>query len=178
MAKSADLKKGASPTKKAAAPAKSKGPTGTPASRMVSPLEEFDRMMDRFFDRDWMPQFRLERPRWSQLAGLEARMPKLDIIDRDNEVVVRAEVPGIDRKDLDVSVTDSTITIKGMSRHEEKEENGDYYRCEISHGAFARTAALPGDVDADGAQAKFTDGILEISLPKVKQARRRKVDIK
>lgn len=158
--------------------AAAKETTPAPVSRMLSPFEEFDRMVDRFFDRDWLQPLRWERPLWSPLMGAETRVPKLDIIDRDKEVVVRAEVPGINRKNLDVSVTDNTLTIRGETGSEFKEEDGDYYRCEISRGAFARTAVLPSDVDADKVQARFNDGILEITLPKVKQKRRRKVDIK
>lgn len=152
----------------------------TPASRALSPFEEFDRMLENLFDRDWMHRLRSgwERPLWDRVAPLEPRMPKVDIVDRDSEVLVRAEIPGVERKDLDVSVTDNTVTIKGQSSRETKEEKGDYYRCEISRGAFARTIALPSEVDADRAEAKFSDGILELALPKIKEARRRKIEVK
>lgn len=152
--------------------------TPAPVSRPLGPLEELDRMVDRFFDREWMRPWRWERPLWGRLAALEPRLPKVDVIDRDKEVVVRAEIPGIERKDLDVSVTDNTVTIKGQSSRESEEEDGEYYRCEISRGAFARTVALPSDVDADKVQANFNEGILEITLPKIKEARRRKVEVK
>lgn len=69
--------------------------------------------------------------RW-RLIGLKPSMPRVNILDRDTEVVVRAEIPGMDHKDIEVSVTDRTVTIKGESRKEAKQEDVDYYRCEIS----------------------------------------------
>lgn len=107
----------------------------------------------------------------------EGRLPKVDIIDRESEIVVRAEVAGVDKKDLDVSVTDTTVTIKGSTRQESKEEKGDYYRCEISQGSFARTVALPGDVDSGKARASFKDGILELMLPKKEAAKRHSIKV-
>ncbi len=100
-------------------------------------------------------------------------MPHVDLVERDEEVVLRAEVPGVEKKDIDVSITGNSVTIKGQTRHEEKEEKGEYYRCEISRGAFSRTVALPAPVDPDRANANFKDGILEITLPKVEKAKRR-----
>ena len=91
-------------------------------------------------------------------------VPKLDIIERDDEVVVRAEVAGVDKKDLEVSVTDNSVTIRGSTKEEHKEEKGDYFRSEITRGEFSRTAALPCDVDGDKARANFTDGILELVI--------------
>ena len=69
----------------------------------------------------------------------EGKTPSVDVIERDNEIMVKAELPGVDKKDLDISVTSNTVTIKGSTSHEEKEEKGDYYRCEISRGSYSRT---------------------------------------
>ena len=147
--------------------------------RTMSPFEEIERYFDRLFPSRWPDPFHWERPRWLEPGGaFEGRMPRVDVIDRDDEIVVHAELPGVEKDDLDVSMTDNTVTIKGSTRREEKEEKGDYYRCEISRGAFARTVALPGDVDAEKAEASFTDGILELKLPKVAQSKRLNVPIK
>lgn len=151
-------------------------------TRALSPFEEMDRMFDRWFENffplGWMRPFRMERPSWGELAApFEGRMPKVDVIDRDDEVVVRAEVPGIEKDELDVSVSDNAVTIKGETKREAKEEKGNYYRCEISRGAFTRTIALPDYVDTDGAKAKFKDGMLELTLPKVEKAKRRSIKI-
>ena len=157
----------------------SKGREGakTTPARAVTPFEEMDRMLDRFFEgafpSGWLRPLRWERPWLSELAAAEVRMPSVDVVERDEEVVLRAEVPGVEKKDIDVSITGNSVTIKGQTKHEEKEEKGEYYRCEISRGAFSRTVSLPASVDPDRANASFKDGILEITLPKVEKAKRR-----
>jgi HSP20 family protein len=99
------------------------------------------------------------------------------VIDRDNEVVVKAELPGVDKKDIDISVTQNTVTIKGTTSHEEKEEKGDYYRCEISRGSYSRTLSLPADVDEEKTKAEFKDGILELTMPKKKKSKRHTIKV-
>lgn len=147
-------------------------------ARALSPFEEMDRMFEGFFPRGLMRPFHWEWPSWSRLPEpFEGRTPKVDVIDRDDEILVRAEMPGVDKKDVDVSTTENTVTIKGSTHAEEKEEKGDYYRCEISSGSFSRTLALPGNVDASKAKATFKDGVLEMALPKVEKSKRQKIDI-
>jgi HSP20 family protein len=144
-------------------------------ARTLSPFEEMDRWFESFFPRGWMRPMRWE---WPELpAAFEGRMPRVDVIDREAEIVVRAEVPGVDKKDLDVSVTENAVTIQGSTRHEEKEERENYYRREITRGAFSRTVALPGDVDSSKAKASFKEGVLELTIPKVEKAKRRSVTI-
>lgn len=143
----------------------------------MRPFENFDHMLEHFFDRGWMRPLFKDSPVWDRFSMFEPRSPRIDMIDRDSEFLIRAEVPGIDRKDLDVSINDNTVTIKGHRETETKEEKGEYYRCEISRGSFARTLPLPSDVDPDKANAIFKDGILELTLPKLKEVRRRKIDI-
>lgn len=146
-------------------------------SGLAGSFEEMDRLFDNFMRRGWMRPWRFEWPSFPELATLEGKMPKVDVLERDNEIVVRAEVPGVDKMDLDVSVSDSTVTIKGSTRHEEKEEKGDYYRHEISTGAFTRAVALPSDVDGSKARASFKDGVLELTLPKLEKTRRHSVKV-
>ena len=146
--------------------------------RSLSPFEEMDHLAARFFPYRWMQPFHTEWPSLPEMGSLfEGKIPKVDIIDRDGEVLIRAEVPGVDKKDLDVSVTDNSVSISGSTSHEEKEEKGDYYRSEISRGSFSRVVALPSDVDSDKAKSKFKDGVLELTIPKVKKAKRKKIDI-
>ncbi len=147
-------------------------------ARALSPFEEMDRLFENFSRRGWMRPFHWE---WPSLGGLaapfEGKLPRVDIIDREAEIVVRAEVPGVERKDLDVSVTDNTVTLKGSTSHEVKEEKGDFYRCEISRGAFSRTMTLPAEVDGSKARAAFKDGVLELTLPKLEKAKRHSVKL-
>ena len=157
---------------------KETSPATQSEARGVSPFHEFDRFFDSVFDRGWMPMLRRDHPLWDRFAAFETGMPKVDVIERDAKVVVRAEVPGFEREDLEVSVTDRSVTVKGEHRQEKKEEEGEYFRSEISTGSFSRTVPLPSDIDADKAAATFRNGVLELTLPKHKKANRRKVEVK
>jgi HSP20 family protein len=145
--------------------------------RALSPFEEMERMFESFFPRGWLRPFRGEWPMGPEFMPT-LRAPRVDVLDRDNEIVVRAEIPGVSKEDLDVSLTDDTVTIRGTARHEEeREEKGQYYRRELEYGEFSRTVTLPTSVDTNKAAAKFHDGILELTLPKMEGAKRRTVKI-
>jgi len=146
-------------------------------ARALSPFEEMDRMFDQYFRRGLMRPWRFEWPSFPELTLPEMKLPKVDVVDRETEVVIKAEIPGVEKKDLDISVGEDTVTIKGSTRHEEKEEKGDYYRREISSGAFLRTVALPAIVDGSKAKASFKDGMLELTLPKTEKAKRHSVKV-
>ena len=147
-------------------------------TRALTPFEEMERFFDNFFSRGWMRPSGWERPSWSELMpAFEGRMPKVDVVERDEEIIVRAEVPGVAKDDLDVTVSENMVTIKGETKHEEKEEKGDYYRSEISRGSFSRTVTLPSYVSSEDAKAKFSDGVLELTLPKVEKTKRHSVKI-
>jgi len=125
----------------------------------VSPFEEMERMFGGMLPRARIRPSQWEWPSWAEMSSLvEEKVPRLDIIERDNEVIVRAEVAGVDKKDLDISVTDHTVTIKGCTKEEHKEEKGGYFRSEISQGSFSRTSTLPCDVDGDKARARKLAG--------------------
>ncbi len=92
--------------------------------------------------------------------------PRVDIKETDKEIHITAELPGVEEKDIDVSVSGDTVTIKG-EKHEEKEEKGeDRHRIERSYGAFRRSFSLPCEIDADKAGASFKKGVLSLTLPK------------
>jgi len=144
-----------------------------PASNKLSPFEEMNRMFDHFLHRNWMQPLHWEMPEWSHLATpFGGKMPRMDVIDRDKEIVVKAELPGVNKEDLDISMTDNTVVIKGSTTAEEKEEKDNYYRSEISHGAFARTMVLPAEVDVDKAKTEFKHGVLTLTVPKLKKNKR------
>ncbi|WP_192034629.1 Hsp20/alpha crystallin family protein [Halomonas sp. YLGW01] len=151
-----------------------------PQHQALNPFHEMERMFDKMFERGWMPSmWRREHPLWERFGHLEQQdLPKVDVIDRDAELIVKAELPGIKREDLDISVTEDSVTIKGESKQETKEETGEYFRSEISQKSYSRTLSLPCEVDTDKAEASFNDGVLELTLPKQKEANRRKVEIK
>jgi HSP20 family protein len=99
-------------------------------------------------------------------------IPKLDVIDRNGSVLVRAEVPGVHKNRLAVEASDVAVTIKGEVLHDEMREDAEHYRIsETSRGAFERTVRLPTEVDSTRAKATFKDGVLEVALPKIDRSR-------
>ena len=142
---------------------------GTDVVVSKSPFGEIDRLFDGF----WMRPFAWERP----FADFSDTGPSVDVIDRDDEVVVRAEVPGFRKEDIEVSVSGDMLTLSGKADHEDKEEKGNYYRAEIARSAFSRTIMLPAEVDDSKAKASMRDGVLELTLPKVERSKRRTITI-
>jgi HSP20 family protein len=143
-------------------------------AQIVGPFDDMERWFDDVFSRRWLRPWRWE----GRLPEAFSRsMPKVDVVDRPNEVVVRAEVPGVDKKDIEVSVSGNMLTIRGESRKEVKEEKGDYFRAELTRGSFSRTLALPAEVDDSKTKASMKDGMLELTLPKVEKAKRRSIKI-
>jgi HSP20 family protein len=121
--------------------------------------------MERFMQAAFMP-FAWFRP-WVAVTPA----PKLDVIDRDNTVLVRAEVPGVRKNQLEVEASDHYVTIKGQVEHEEAREEQHYRIAETSRGAFERTVQLPSEVDSAKARATFKDGVVEVTLPKLDRSR-------
>lgn len=154
--------------------------TGDQASRhrVLSPLTDMESWFQHMFPRmgqarrwDWPSLDHLPRP-------FEGKIPRVDVIERDNEVLLKAEMPGVSRDNLEVTTTRNTVTLKGTSRYEHKHEDGDFHRREMSEGIFARTVTLPAEVAGDKAEARFRDGLLELSLPKLPPKEGHKVDVK
>jgi HSP20 family protein len=148
------------------------------AGRVLAPFDEMDRLFDRMLPSNWLRPMRWEWPTWAEhLMPFEGKTPHVDIIDREAEVVIRAELPGVKKDDLDVSLNDNSVTIRGTTKQEETEEKGEYHRREMSYGEFSRTVALPSEVDRAKAKALFKDGILELTLPKAEAAKRNSIRI-
>jgi len=150
-----------------------------------APTREFDmfrdmeRAFDDFLSRGWLRPWRFDWPALGEATRrvLDTRMPTVDVIDGDREITVKAELPGVDKKDLEVTATDDTVTIKGSTHREEKEGKGDYYRHEITSGSFSRTVSLPAEVDGGKAKATFRNGVLELVLPKLEERKRRSIAV-
>lgn len=137
-------------------------------------FDEFDNFFDDFLSRKW--------PRlldWNFPSGLDRGLPKIDIIDHDNEIEVQAALPGVKKEDLDVTINNQTITIRASTKEEKKEEEkGKYFRREITRGEFQRTVSLPNNVDDENAKASFKDGILTVTIPKTEKSKRKTIEIK
>jgi len=142
-------------------------------------IQDMERAFDKFLNRKFPSLWHWnETPTVDTLFEFEGhRLPSLDVVDRDNEVLVRAEIPGIDKKDLNISLADNILTIKGQTKSESKEEKGDYYRHEISSSSFARSVSVPGSLDVSKTVVSLKDGILEVTLPKVESSKRRNIAV-
>jgi HSP20 family protein len=145
------------------------------ASRGLMPFDDFDNLFDDFLSRRWPRLFDRNFPS-SAMGSWETSFPKVDIIDHDNELEVKAALPGIKKEDLDVSINNQTITIRTTTKEEKKEE-GKYFRREITRGEYQRTLSLPDSVDADQAKASFKDGILKVTIPKTNKGKRKSINI-
>lgn len=143
-------------------------------------LEEVERLFERLMPSTWMRPMAWNWPLWAGLdEGFEhIRVPQLDVVDRDKEILIRAELPGVDKKDIQVSLNETTLNITGCINRESKEQRKDYVRCEIAHGNFSRSMPIPDGVDTSKISASLRDGILEIILPKEAGAQRRSVEVK
>ena len=106
------------------------------------------------------------------------RTPAVDVYEEKDDVVIKAEIPGLSKEDISVQVTNSTLTIKGDKKREQEVKEDDYYRCERSFGSFTRAVALPCEVKADQVKASFKNGVLEIRMPKTEEAKKKAVTVK
>ena len=104
--------------------------------------------------------------------------PAVDLVDRKDEIVLRADLPGLDEKDIEVTVQDGALTIRGERKEEREEKKEDFHYGERSYGAFTRTLMLPAGVERHGVKATFTKGVLEVHLPKAKEAKETKIEVK
>jgi len=103
--------------------------------------------------------------------------PAIEVFEKEDKFVVKAEVPGMKEEDIDVSVVGDTLTIKGEKKTESEVKEEDYYCCERSYGSFYRSIALPSHVDAKKIDAEYENGVLEVSLPKVPEVKPKKVAV-
>lgn len=135
------------------------------------PLSEVERFYESLFPIGWL------RPLKARWPVFDRDIPAVDVIDQDDHILVRAEVPGVKKEDIEVSLSDSTITICGRTKEEEREEKDEYYYHETKQGEFSRIIVLPDAVDAARASAKMKDGVLKITLPKAERAKRQAIKI-
>lgn len=116
-----------------------------------------------WMEKDW-PWFSLFRP-LGEAGTLAEWRPRIDVFEQKGKMVVKAELPGIEKKDLKVEFEDGDLILKGERKTEEEVEEDDYYRCERSFGSFFRRIPLGFEVDPDAIKAQFKDGVLEVKLP-------------
>jgi len=137
---------------------------------------DFDTLVKRFFGDEAWPQY----PKISDWPTWEAIGPRVNVSQQNGMILVEAEIPGMESKELEVSVTDNVLTLKGEHKEEKEEKDKDVHRQEFSYGSFQRSVSLPARVQADKAQSSFDKGILKLTLPVVQEERDRikKIPIK
>lgn len=148
-------------------------------SKALSVFEHMDRLFEDFLGRrfgsPWWPSIRWPEIRWPE--GMEVS-PSVDVFEEKDEIIIKAELPGMVKDDVNVNITEDTITISGEKKKEEKVEKKDYYRLERSYGSFSRSFHLPDDVQTEKIKATFRDGVLEIRVPKTEEAKKKEVKVK
>lgn len=140
-----------------------------PMRELASVRESMNRIFDDAFSR--LPSLvpRREEGWWQ---------PSVDVIDRGKEIVVKANVPGIDPKDVEVTVSENVVNIKGQTAQEKEDKGANYYRRERYYGAIQRSIPLDAKVEAEKAKATFKNGVLEVTVPKVEGAEGKQVQVK
>ncbi|MHB8883075.1 MAG: Hsp20/alpha crystallin family protein [Thermodesulfovibrionales bacterium] len=142
--------------------------------RYISPFEE----MGGWFGEPWTEPFRLITTMLpAETVEFETKLPRLDMYTEGDELVVKADLPGMGKDDVNISVTGGVLSISGEKKTEAKVEKGDYYRYERSEGSFCRSIELPFEVDADKTKAHLDSGVLEIRLTKTREAENKSIRI-
>jgi HSP20 family protein len=122
-----------------------------------------------FFEDLTLPDFWTAEQEW---------LPAFDVSETENEIVVKAELPGMDVKDIDIALTDGLLTIKGERKLEREDKKDNYHRIERQFGSFSRSLNLREKVKADGIEAAYKDGILTVALPKAEESKPKKIEVK
>ncbi|MBI5100889.1 MAG: Hsp20/alpha crystallin family protein [Nitrospirae bacterium] len=141
----------------------------------IRELEDMRRDLDKLFGDFLEPASR----RRFGLKNIEPGqfVPSVDVFERNGEVVVKADIPGVEKENIDLTITKDHLTLKGELRKEEEVKQENYYSLERSFGSFSRTIPLPPDVDSAKAKAAFKNGVLEIVLPKKEEARQSEIKV-
>jgi HSP20 family protein len=139
-------------------------------------LVSIQERMNRLFDQT------LARTRGEEEEGIATStwMPSVDIYETPDQVVLKAELPGLTREDIDINVRNNTLTLRGERKFEREVKEENYLRIERAYGSFQRSFTLPATIQQDKIKAVFKDGVLEVSLPKAEEARPKqiKIDVK
>ena len=132
----------------------------------------FRNRMNRMLDESFWPLSRSEED-----LGLSSFHPAIDVYEEDDAYVVKAELPGIDKKDITLDLKDRVLTLKGERSHENEVKEDKYYRRERSYGKFCRAFTLPAQVDPEKIKAEFKDGVLNISIPKPEENKPKQITV-
>ncbi len=141
-------------------------PTARPLARFDP---DFGEEMARFFDET--------RSRWGGEGELTAWSPSINVYEENDRIVMEAELPGMKKDQIEVSVQDHMLTVSGERTEEKEIKEDDYYRHERRYGAFSRSISLPSPVDSKKIDASYKDGVLKLTIPKAEEAKAKRVEV-
>jgi HSP20 family protein len=131
--------------------------------RTLSPLLDVDDLFERFRREFFSPD---------QLRGMgEGFMPRIEMKETDKNIIVSAELPGMNEKDINVTLRENNLILEGEKKTEKKREEKGFYSSEFSYGSFYRSIPLHAEVDSDSVEARYRDGVLEVTLRKLEESR-------
>jgi HSP20 family protein len=137
--------------------------------RYTNPMSSLSNWLDDFFGNNFYESFDRQ---------ITTTWPRVDITENDANYTIKADLPGMDKKDVSITVENNVLTIVGEKKEEHKKEQGKYYHLERSYGKFARSFALPDEVSANTIEAKMNNGVLELTLPKTERAKPKAIEVK
>ncbi len=136
-------------------------------------LTTFQEWMNRLFE-DTMARL---RPRWDSELAAGHWTPSVDIYEDEHELVLKADLPEVEAKEVDVRIENNTLTIKGERKAEKEVKEENYYRVERSFGSFARSFQLPNTIDTDKVKAEFSKGVLKLTMPKKEESKPKQIKV-
>jgi HSP20 family protein len=139
-------------------------------------LEDMRRSMEQLFE-EFFETSPFRRRWWGRPAPGTATVPNVELYDREKEIVLRAELPGVEKKDIELSITEENITFKVEKKRQEEVKEDDFYASEITYGALTRTVPLPVEVESAKARASYKNGILEVVIPKKVEAQPKEIKL-
>ncbi|MBD3223203.1 MAG: Hsp20 family protein [Caldithrix sp.] len=137
-----------------------------PSRNLLGLRDEMDRLFENFLT-----------PEWRTTEG-QAITPVLDMEENENEYIVSAELPGMNKDDVKITFQNNTLTLSGEKKAEKEINEENYHRVERRYGKFCRTVNIPGEVKNEDIEASFNDGILKIHMPKAEESKRRQIEVK
>ena len=143
----------------------------------LTAFKDLENRVESMFHNMWSNPFHHEKlPDAFSFSSL-SKMPNIDVVDRDKEIIIKAELPGFDKDDLDISIANNQLVIKAKACKEEKEEKGDYLKQEIRKREVYRSILLPAEVEDEKIKTSYKHGMLKLTIPKQEKSQRKQIKV-
>ena len=151
--------------------------TNDSGNSYLAAFKDLENRVENMFQNMWSDPFHHEMlPDAFSFSSL-SKMPKIDVVDREKEIFVKAELPGFEKDDLDISIANNQLVIKAKTCKEEKEEKGDYLKQEIRKSEIYRSVSLPAKVEDENIKTSYKNGVLELTIPKHEKSQRKQIKV-